>query len=215
MKTTSSLLKLLQPVLATLAIALICGVSAPPAQANYIVTLQQVGPDVVATGSGAFDVTALTLQSSNITGPAANLQPGLGIIVTGMRANPKVDEYAASGITGPSSFGSPGFRLADFGSGDQVGISPTFFGLLVPAGYTSGTFLSDSSTYNGQTFSSLGVTPGTYVWTWGTGLHADSFTLIASLPDSGSTLGLLLLSFAALIGARLISARHLSHVTRH
>jgi hypothetical protein len=31
-----------------------------PAQANYIVTLQQVGPSAVATGSGAFDLTGLT-----------------------------------------------------------------------------------------------------------------------------------------------------------
>ena len=31
--------------------------SVQPAQAGYIVTLQQVGPDVVATGSGPIDLT--------------------------------------------------------------------------------------------------------------------------------------------------------------
>jgi hypothetical protein len=32
-------------------------------------------------------------------------------------------------------------------------------------------------TFTGQTFINLGVTPGTYTYTWGTGLNADSMTL--------------------------------------
>ena len=34
-------------------------------------------------------------------------------------------------------------------------------------------------TFNNATFASLGVTPGTYVWTWGTGLANQNFTLIS------------------------------------
>jgi hypothetical protein len=41
----------------------------------------------------------------------------------------------------------------------------------------SGTSVSDLTTFAGDTFASLGVTPGTYVWTWGSGATADSFTL--------------------------------------
>jgi hypothetical protein len=48
--------------------------------------------------------------------------------------------------------------------------------IIVPIGYVSGTALSDSATYSGTTLASLGVTPGTYVWTWGTGAN-QNFTL--------------------------------------
>jgi hypothetical protein len=48
--------------------------------------------------------------------------------------------------------------------------------LSVPKGYVSGNPLSDSATYSGQTFATLGVTPGTYVWTWGNGAN-QNFTL--------------------------------------
>jgi hypothetical protein len=208
MKTTSYSHKHFQSMLATLAIAITCGLSVRPAQADYIVTLLQVGPNVVATGSGTIDWTGLTLQSSSATGPAANIQPQVAVIVTGQRANPKVDIY--TGFTGPTNFGSGGFKLADFGSGDQVGVRPTFDELFVPAGYVSGSPLVDSSTYNNATFSSLGVTPGTYVWTWGTGVDADSFTLQigpAAVPDSGSTLGLLLVSLLALVGVSRFRSR--------
>ena len=47
----------------------------------------------------------------------------------------------------------------------------------MPQGYVSGGALSDSMTFNNATFASLGVTPGTYVWTWGTGLPNQNFTL--------------------------------------
>jgi hypothetical protein len=78
------------------------------------------------------------------------------------------------------------------------------FELDVPQGYVSGTALSDSATYDNATFASLGATPGTYVWTWGTGLPNQNFTLIiegAGVPDGGSTVSLLgcaLLGVAAL-----------------
>ena len=44
----------------TLAIVLAWLLSVRPAQAGYIVTLQQVGPDVVTTGSGAIDLRGLS-----------------------------------------------------------------------------------------------------------------------------------------------------------
>jgi hypothetical protein len=45
----------------------------------------------------------------------------------------------------------------------------------------SGSPLSDTSTYDNATFASLGVTPGTYEWTWGAGVN-QNFTLNATVP---------------------------------
>jgi VPDSG-CTERM motif len=74
--------------------------------------------------------------------------------------------------------------------------------LILPQGYLSGNALSDSSTYNNATFASLGVTPGTYEWMWGTGAN-QNFTLkvvTTPVPDSGSTISLVVMALTCLFG---------------
>jgi hypothetical protein len=88
-----------------------------------------------------------------------------------------VESNIFTGLTGPTSFGSGGATSPDSSSGDVVGLFGASEALTLPQGYVSGTALSDTAQYNNATFSSLGATPGTYEWTWGTGAHADSFTL--------------------------------------
>ena len=56
-------------------------------------------------------------------------------------------------------------------------MSASLLVVWVPAGYDLGHPLSDSATYGGATFASLGVTPGSYTWTWGSHAYAGSFTL--------------------------------------
>jgi hypothetical protein len=48
--------------------------------------------------------------------------------------------------------------------------------IIVPTGYVSGSALSDSAIYHSASFATLGVTPGTYVWKWGSGAN-QNFTL--------------------------------------
>jgi len=88
-----------------------------------------------------------------------------------------IDIY--TGVTGPATFGNGGEFDTNLGSGDFVGIGGLgqFPGIVVPHSYTGGP-LSGSATWNNATFASLGVTPGTYVWTWGTGLPDQNVTLI-------------------------------------
>jgi hypothetical protein len=96
------------------------------------------------------------------------------VIITGPARGGLLDLYD-SGLFVPTNFGTGGNFVGPInGSGDLVGAG---FTLGVPAGYTSGAKLSSTSTWERATFESLGVTPGVYTWTWGSGANADSFTL--------------------------------------
>jgi hypothetical protein len=125
--------------------------------------------------------------------------PFLLVLATG-----NADQY--TGFSGPTSFGSGGLTFASSNGGNAVGISGGGGGILfVPQGYVSGTSLSATSTYAGATLLSLGVTPGTYTWTWGTGVHADSFMInagVGGVPDAGSTLPLLGFASLGLVALR-------------
>jgi hypothetical protein len=181
------------------------GLSAPPAQAGYTVTLEQVGSDVVATGSGTIDLAGLSFVMSG--GTAAQIEPDAAVEGAGPAINTPIDIY--SGVAGPSTFGSGGFTLANTGSGASVNILGRFGEIYVPAGYMSGGALPDSATYSNATFSSLGVAPGTYVWTWGTAAADDSFTLdvvtaVVPAPVIGQGLPAVLAVGAVLLGAGLL-----------
>ena len=200
MKTTTSCRRFFHSALVTaLAIVITCGLSLRPAQ-GYIVRLEQVGPDVVATGSGPIDLTGLFfLGSAPVSGAPGSMNPTRAFISTGP-TNIFADGYSGS-FSEPTSFGSGPVALASSGSGDYVQ-SPIATILFVPQGYVSGGPLSDSSTYNNATFSTLGVIPGTYVWSWGSGVNQNLTLQIgaAGVPDSGSTFGLLMVSFVGLFG---------------
>jgi hypothetical protein len=163
--------KLLPLVLFGLAVTSLFSVQ--PAQADYIVTLEQVGSNVVATGSGAINLTGLTFFS---TGPSsAGMLAANGVILTGPTAVGSADAYIT--VSGPTSFGTNMLPTpASSGSGDLVGINGLSAFIIVPHGYVSGNALTSSATWNNATFASLGVTRGTYEWTWGTGAN-QTFTL--------------------------------------
>ena len=174
--------------------------SVQPTQA-YTVALEQMGANVVATGSGAINLTGLTFFNSGIDF-TARIRAGVGVIITGPQGGSgDVDLY--TGFTGPTSFGSGFFFFPNAGSGDIVGIDAQSFGglLAVPPGYLSGAALSDSMTFDNQTISSMGLRPGIYVWSWGTGLPNQNFTLRV-VPDGDSTVSLLGFGLLGLVALR-------------
>jgi hypothetical protein len=176
--------------------AMLIGLSAPSAQAGYVVDLTQQRGDVVATGSGSIDLTGLSFLEE-AESPASGMWPAEGLIVTGPTSEVVFDLYQEASA-GPESFGSGGATTGSSGAGDGVAIVGGGEFIDVPHGYVSGARLSDTSTYDGATLASLGATPGRYEWTWGSGAN-QNFTLVigAAVPES-STWAMMLLGFAGL-----------------
>lgn len=95
-------------------------------------------------------------------------------------------DTAGSGYTifdttgsGPADFGAGGTGInATSTTGDSLGfeMSGSTFYFFLPVGYLSGAPVSASASWANATFASLGVTPGSYTWTWGNGAD-QSFTL--------------------------------------
>lgn len=148
-----------------------------------MINANEVGNDVVFSLSGSFNTASAS--DSGIVSPA----PGPGEI----EPNTPLLKFSTSGaagsviiwtlpnISGPSAFGSGSFLPADSGaSNSNLEFSPFIKGggtLNLYTSYVSGTSLSDVMTFSGQSFSSLGITPGSYVWSWPNGSVSDNLTL--------------------------------------
>jgi hypothetical protein len=144
----------------------------PSASAPMTVTIYESGSDVVMSASGTVDLTGLTLVETNF-GPIGG--GGLGInTATFICGNNGTYVTTYSGFTSvPSNLGSGSYSPpADSASGNYFGVimngQPPYF-LVVPTGYTSGTNISSTLTFNNTTLSTLGLTNGTYTYTWSGG----------------------------------------------
>ena len=157
------------------------------ANAAVTVNIHGSGANVFVKTTGSLDLTGLTVLPN-----AYYLQTGLsassGYVGTGAGSHQlDTDPYtllnAYSGLTGPASFGTGSFTYADTGAGDAFGLNASSFGapyVFVPLGYVSGTALSSSATFLGQSIASLGLTTGSYVYSSGT----DSVTInISAVPE--------------------------------
>jgi hypothetical protein len=204
MVLTTSSMKYKSTYLASLVLSFLSlfAVICPSAKATYIATLDEIGGNVVVgTGSGSFDLTELTFET-NVSDSSALIYSSIGLLILGSG-----DSDIYSGISGLTNFGSGSFTTSNSRTGNIVGVFGGAVSLLqVPRNYMSATPLGTSTgTWNSATFASLGLTPGTYVWTWGSGEHADSFTLQigpANVPETASTIALMLGAVGTLIAFR-------------
>jgi hypothetical protein len=162
------------------AVALVvCGVG--QARAELIITFAQDGPNVVATGMGSVNTSLLSPGGGTLVDPIKpSVYAGFPAIAVGGPALGDLYDTSTN-FSGPTSFGSGGLISADQATG-PIFLFQIFSGgpltVVVPSGYMSGSQLSSSATWNSQTFSSLGLTPGTYAWTWGSGGNADSVEVV-------------------------------------
>lgn len=151
--------------------AMVAG-SALVANASLTLNITQVGLDVVATGSGSFDLDSLTLFSPEAGPNTGYLEASSFIPSAGSTSD--TDWYFAYSVAGnPTNFGTGGGFSAD--SSSTAGffvVIPGYFGggatslIEVANGYVSNTTFSVSSTWSNQTIMSLGLAPGTYTWEW-------------------------------------------------
>lgn len=153
-------------------------------EAALVINLQEIGSDVVATGSGTANLAELSFHFDG--GGTAYMEPSSTDIQIG---GPNMVDWYSS-IIEPASFGTGMPSAPDSVTGPRWGVANGY--LLAPKDYTSGTFLSSTSTWNNTTLADLGVTSGTYTWTWGTGSNQDSLTLNAAggtaVPEPSSLL---------------------------
>jgi PEP-CTERM motif-containing protein len=181
-------------VAAVAAVAAVALMAAGHAQAGAVIDIEQVGPDVVATGSGSLNLTGASFLYPGFS--FGGVEPDLADITVGSPSFATVDIYS---VTGPSSFGPGGVAGASSGSGDLFGVVGSNGWLVVPAGYASGASLSATMTFDHRTLSGLGLAPGTYTFT----LPDDTITVkigTSSATPEPSTLVMAGIGAASLAG---------------
>ena len=180
------------------------------------------GSDVILSGSGTLNLSSTTNFATSGTKTQSAIDAG-GLFapsaITGSNTEVEV-RVECGGVTGPVSLGSGtavnksdegrGHTFGIFGAGENYGSGGAGLCLLVEKAYVSGDQLSGSARFANTSLSSLGVTKGTYRWTWGTGASADSLTLYirgkpsppTPVPTTPGALMLLLMILLALMGVK-------------
>jgi len=140
------------------------------ASAPMTVTIYESGSNVVMSASGTVNLSGLTLVNSNF-GPIGG--GGLGINTATFICGSGSYASTYSGFTTtPSNFGTGSGAAPSSASGNYFGViidqNPPYL-LVLPTGYTSGANISSTQTFNNTSLSTLGLTNGTYTYTWSGG----------------------------------------------
>lgn len=186
------------PSVTALVCALLCSTAA---QAALIMNVTEIGGSVIVESSGNANIAGLTPAGFNgsWTTPALDsffVSSGVGSITV------------FNGYSGASSFG-PGPRIlgrtTTTATGPALGVDLSLNRLFLPLGYVSGTEISSTATFANATIAGVGLTPGVYQVSWGSGVNADTLTVnisIADVPEPGSLPLFLGLSAAFLVARR-------------
>jgi hypothetical protein len=149
-----------------------------PAHAGVIFSITEVGSDVFIEGAGSYDLTGANLIGGGVQDGFIN--SSLGLAVGGPFQS--IDAYQLT--LNPGAFGTGAFVNGLMDTGDVFGLDVIGLGgfLTVADGYTSGA-LAGSTTIFGQSFASLGLTRGTFVY----GIPSDTLTVrVGAIPEPAS-----------------------------
>jgi hypothetical protein len=162
------------------------------ALAGVTIKVEEVGSDVVMAGGGTLDLSLWTLFTPGFGTPGMKADEGVSLGPDPMH---EVDLYfTPQGFAGPASIGTgTSFIPATSGSGDPSGLTWTApMGLTellgVPSGYTSGDpIIGSTALFEGESFLTMGISPGSYTWTWDTATGgSDFFTINVNVPAPGA-----------------------------
>ena len=169
------------------------------ATAAITVNINQTGSNVVATASGSLDLTGLTILASNfgLAGGGESIAGSFAYIGLGSDAGFLT---GFTGLTGPTQFGSGGLVNSSTFAGTSFAINGSGFGdtvVFLPIGYTSGSGISSTATWLGQSFASLGITAGQYVYASQNDTVTINIGPVNGAVPEPSTWAMMLLGFGA------------------
>jgi hypothetical protein len=152
-----------------------------PARAAYTITVTQTSGSVTVVGSGSLNFFGPPVQPIVNSPSDGVVRAGIGALFAGTFT--PLSGY--SNVTGPASFGDGSVYVsADASTGSEVGIVGADNDIYVSQFYESGTAMSSSSTFTGATFASLGLTPGTYTYSWTPSVVSREGAITAAVGDS-------------------------------
>jgi hypothetical protein len=189
-----------------LASALLAFLAPHRVEAGIILYATESGSSVVFSFSGSIDLTGAPDKSSSSS--PSYINPGVPALAFETATGSGAFDNFNLPLNTRVPFGSGGGHNPTSVSGDHFNFSghPTSPYLGLPVGYVSGTSISGTMTFSGQTLASLGITPGYYVYDVtfaGLGAVSQTVALSASVPEPGT----LFLSSLGLVGGAAAALR--------
>ena len=176
-------------------------------RAAITIHMAEVGSNVVATLSGAINSLPGAPTQSGGVGVFSGVRPSGSTMAFGLSkfsGVQTVQMHYYTATTYPSNFGSSTSLLqanSSTASTTMMFRNLSSNNIIIDQNYVLGTAVTGTLTWNNQTFSSMGVATGSYVWGW----SSDSITL--NVVPEPSALSLLAVGLGGLIALRRVRRR--------
>lgn len=140
------------------------------------IIIQQVGSDVVATSSGALDISsAASLNFSNNVN-VSSVRADTSTLYVGAPSSP-VDYYSLTSAPANLGAGNDSFA-ATSGTGDMIALLGSGNAFAVPTGSSGTVNFNGSATWAGTSIAGIGLAPGIYEY-----LFPDDSITIEVVPE--------------------------------